>query len=193
MKTTKRMIRRLTASAAVIGIGVGVIATTAAATSVPDLDVVTDVQTTVASPLVSQSVGAYEGKWAVQGGTLVESFQENGQVVSTGSTSLRTGVPADQIISFGYVAGFGSAATGQNYAQLSGQAGVEVTAVRVISASGTVTEAKLADGIWGAVWLAGSNPGEYGAATLEFDTPKGTRSVSTTDVDVIAADQKMAF
>ncbi|WP_159620710.1 hypothetical protein, partial [Arthrobacter zhaoguopingii] len=185
MKTTKSMARRITASAAIIGIGVGVTVTTTAASSVPGADV----QAAVISPLVSQSVANYEGKWAVQGGTLVESFQENGEVVSTGSTSLRTGLPADQIISFGYVAGFGSAATGQNYAQLSGQAGEDVTAVRVISASGTVTETTLADGIWGAVWLAGSNPGEYSAATLEFDTPAGTRTVSTIDVDVIAADQ----
>jgi len=144
----------------------------------------------ISSPLITQDAAGYQGKWIIVGGTLEESFEKDGVVISTGSTSLRTGLASDSIASFGYVAGFGDPVSGESYAQLSGQAGTDVTAVRVISASGVETEANLAAGVWGAVWLAGDNADEYGTATLEFDTPAGTTSVSTDAVDVIAADQR---
>jgi len=134
----------------------------------------------------SQSVGAYEAKWAVENGQVIQSFAEDGILVSTGTGALEENVTADGVISFGFVAGFESAATGENYAQLSGQAGTNVTGVRVTSASGVVTAAALVDGIWGAVWDAGDEALEYGAATIEFDTVDGTHRVSTDDVDVIA-------
>ena len=146
----------------------------------------------VSSPLVSQDAAGYEGRWAVEGGSLVESFEKDGTVISTGSTSLHDGLPADGVVSFGFVAGFGDPVTGVDYAQLSGQAGTDVTAVRVVSASGVETTADLADGVWGAVWLAGDDADEYGAATIEVDTAAGTTTVSTDTVDVIAADQRAA-
>ncbi|OUE09870.1 hypothetical protein CMsap09_13060 [Clavibacter michiganensis] len=126
------------------------------------------------------------------GGALEESFEKDGVMISTGSTGLRAGLAADSVISFGYVAGFGDLLSGEDYAQLSGQAGADVTAVRVISASGVVTEADLADGVWGAVWLAWGADDEYGTATLEFDTAAGTTTVTTDAVDVIAAEQRAA-
>jgi hypothetical protein len=147
---------------------------------------------TVDSPLITQDAAGYQGRWTIEGGAVKESFQRDGVIISTGSSSLRSGLAADSIVSFGYVAGFGDLDSGEDYAQLSGQAGTDVTAVRVVSASGVETEADLADGIWGAVWLAGDDAEEYGAATLEFDTAVGTTTVSTDVVDVIASDQRAA-
>jgi hypothetical protein len=176
---------------AVIGSGLalaaGLVPMTSAAAST-----VGDQLTTVDPPLITQDAAGYQGTWTIEGGTLEESFEKDGLIISTGSSSLRTGLAADGIVSFGYVAGFGDPDSGEEYAQLSGQAGADVTAVRVISASGVETEADLADGIWGAVWLAGDDADEYGAATLEFDTAAGTTTASTDDVDVIAADQRAA-
>jgi hypothetical protein len=151
-----------------------------------------DQLTAVATPLLSQQAHGYQGKWAVEGGTLEESFDQDGVVVSTGTTSLRDGLAADEVVSFGYVAGFGDPDTGAQHAQLSGQAGADVTAVRIVSASGVTTPATLVDGIWGAVWTAGDSADEYGPATLEVDTPAGTTTVSTEEVDVIAAEQRAA-
>ncbi|WP_108249420.1 hypothetical protein [Planctomonas deserti] len=144
----------------------------------------------VDAPLLTQKVGDYEGSWQIADGVLQESFVEDGVVVSTGTTTLQPELAADQILSFGFVAGYGNAATGDDYAQLSGQAGTGVTAVRVVSASGVVTSASLVDGVWGAVWRAGADADEYGAAELQFDTAAGTVTVSTDDVDVIAAAQE---
>lgn len=62
----------------------------------------------------------------------------------------------------------------------------------VVSAAGVTTTADLADGVWGAVWVSGGHADEYGAATIEYDTSTGTRTVSTDAVDVIAADQRAA-
>jgi len=142
------------------------------------------------APLLSQQVGEYEGSWQIADGVLREAFVEDGVVVSTGTTSLRPGLAADEVLSFGFVAGYGDPVTGNDYAQLSGQAGAGVTAVRVVSASGVVTSASLVDGIWGAVWRAGDDAAEYGSAVLEFDTAAGTGTVSTDDVDAIATAQK---
>lgn len=175
-------------SATVLAAGLGAV-TTAAASATAAAPGAEDHLTAVSSPLISQDAQGYEGKWAVTGSTLEESFERNGVVVSTGSTSLRTGLAVDDVTSFGYVAGFGDPATGTNYAQLSGQAGTGVSAVRVISASGVTTGADLADGVWGTVWLAGDSADEYGPAMIEYDTAKGTTTVSTDDVDVIAAEQ----
>jgi hypothetical protein len=146
----------------------------------------------ISAPLVSQDAAGYQGKWAIEGATVVESFEKDGIVISAGSTSLREGLTANSIVSFGFVGGFGDPTTGENYAQLSGQAGAGVTAVRIISASGVETAADLVDGVWGAVWVAGDHADEYGAATIEFDTAEGTTTVSTDAVDVIAADQRAA-
>jgi len=140
----------------------------------------------VASALFTQTVGDYEGRWAVEDGWVIQSFEEGDTLVSTGSSPLEE-VAADSVISFGFVGGFESEATGKVYAQLTGQAGPDVTAMRVESASGVVTDAALVDGIWGAVWAAGDESVEYGAATIEFDTVGGTQQVSTDDVDAIAS------
>jgi hypothetical protein len=170
-----------------LALAAGLAPMTSAAASTID-----DQPTAVDAPLITQDAAGYQGTWTIQGGALEESFQKDGVIISTGSTSLRAGLAADGIVSFGYVAGFGDRDSGEDYAQLSGQAGADITAVRVISASGVTTEADLADGVWGAVWLAGDDADEYGAATLEIDTPTGTTTVSTDAVDVIAADQRAA-
>lgn len=182
-------------SALLVASGLAAVTTAAAAPSaVPSSSAVSveDQLTAVATPLLSQQADGYQGKWAVQGGTLEESFEKDGVVVSTGTASLRDGLAADEVVSFGYVAGFGDPDTGEQHAQLSGQAGTDVTAVRVVSASGTTTPATLVDGIWAAVWTAGDSADEYGAATLQVDTAAGTTTVSTDDVDVIAAEQRAA-
>jgi hypothetical protein len=119
---------------AVIGSGLalaaGLVPMTSAAAST-----VGDQLTTVDPPLITQDAAGYQGTWTIEGGTLEESFEKDGLIISTGSSSLRTGLAADGIVSFGYVAGFGDPDSGEEYAQLSGQAGADVTAVRVISAS----------------------------------------------------------
>jgi hypothetical protein len=173
------LLRIIAASTSVVLATAVVFATTAGASTAE-----ADQLTAVSSPTVSAQTGEYIGKWALAGGSLEESFEEGGVVVSTGRASLRGGIAADSVSSFGYVGGY------NQYAQLSGQAGDAVTSVRVVSASGVVTTADLADGIWGAVWLAGADPDEYGEATIEFDTADGTKTASTDDVDVIAADQR---
>lgn len=174
-------------SAFALAAGLATVTTAAASPSA-----VEDQLAPVSSPVVSQDAAGYRGAWAVEGGSLVESFEKDGTVISTGSTSLLDGLAADSVASFGYVAGFGDPVAGVAYAQLSGQAGADVTAVRIVSASGVDTTADLADGVWGAVWLAGDDADEYGAATIEFDTAAGTTTVSTDEVDVIAADQRAA-
>lgn len=186
MNASKKTIRTIAAAAA-LAVGTGIVMTTTAAAPIPEIAPVT-----IAAPLFAQSVGShdYTGTWGIEGSTLLQSFVEAGVQVSTGSTSLENDVAANAVVSHGYVGGFESLATGEQYAQLSGQAGADVTAVRVVSASGIVTAAALADGVWGAVWLAGDNAEEWGAATIEFDTPAGTSSVSTNEVDVIAASQR---
>jgi len=188
MRTATSTVRTIAASAALVLAGVGVAVATTAAAPVPEIEVVP----AVASPLLSQAVAGYEGKWAIEGGSVIQSFEEHGVLVSTGGTPLNGEPAPEEVVSFGFVGGFENLETGAAYAQLSGQAGAGVTAVRVVSASGTVTSAALVDGIWGAVWLAGDDENEYGAATIEFDTAAGTRTVSTTDVDVIAAEQRAA-
>jgi hypothetical protein len=165
------------------------VATTAAGASAATVDTQPN---PVDAPLVSQQAAGYEGKWSIVGGSLQESFEKDGVVISTGTTSLQDGLAADEVVSFGYVAGFGDPETGKNYAQLSGQTGSDVIAVRVISGSGETTAANLANGIWGAVWVAGDSADEYGAATIEFDTAEGTMTTSTDSVDVIAAEQRAA-
>lgn len=183
----------LIAAASVVALATGVAAvTTAAASPTASGTPVEDRLAPVAAPVISQDADGYLGTWAVEGGSLVESYEKDGTVVSTGSSGLRGDLGADDVVSFGYVAGFGDPATGVAYAQLSGQAGPEVTGVRVVSASGVETEAALADGVWGAVWVAGDDADEYGAATIEVDTAAGTRTVSTDEVDVVAADQRAA-
>ncbi|NII52131.1 hypothetical protein [Frigoribacterium endophyticum] len=179
------------ASALLVASGVAAVTTAAAAPSSPATSV-EDRLTAVATPLLSQQADGYQGKWAVQGDILAESFEKDGVVVSTGTTSLRDGLGTDEVVSFGYVAGFGDPDTGAQHAQLSGQAGRDVTAVRVVSASGTTTPATLVDGIWAAVWTAGYSSDEYGPATLEVDTAAGTTTVATDEVDVVAAEQQAA-
>lgn len=179
---------RTAAALSVLTLAAGV-ATMTTAAAAPDA---AEQPVPVAAPLVSQQAAGYEGRWAVEGGSLRESFTKDGVVVSTGTTALRDGLAADDVVSFGYVAGFGDPTTGEEYAQLSGQAGGDVTAVRVVSASGVTTTADLADGVWGAVWVAGDDADEHGAATIEVDTAAGTTTVSTDAVDVIAADQRAA-
>jgi hypothetical protein len=142
------------------------------------------------SPLLSQRVGGYEGQWTMHGDAVKESFREDGVEISNGSYGMRSGLGEDDVISFGYVGGYGNPVTGVNYAQLTGQAGPGVTEVRVRSTSGALIRADLADGVWAVVWEAVDDASEYGSATLEFDTPQGTRTVSTDDVDVIAAAQR---
>lgn len=180
---------RTAAIVSTVALAAGLAAVTTAAASPSAVE---DPLAPVSSPLLTQDAAGYQGTWAVEGGALVESFEKDGTVLSTGSTSLLEGLAADSVASFGYVAGFGDPLTGVDYAQLSGQAGTDVTSVRVVSASGVETTADLADGVWGAVWLAGDDADEYGAATIEFDTAAGTTTVSTDEVDVIAADQRAA-
>lgn len=170
-----------------LALATGLVATTTAAASAATVD---ERPSSVTAPLVSQHAAGYQGTWTVAGGALEESFEKEGIIISTGSTSLREGLASDQVISFGYVAGFGDPVTGEDYSQLSGQAGSDVTAVRVISASGITTPAGLVDGVWGAVWVSGDSADEHGAATIEFDTAIGTTTVSADSVDVIAADQR---
>jgi hypothetical protein len=182
-------------SALLVATGLAVVTTAAAAPSAVSSGSIApaeDQVTAVATPLLSQQADGYQGKWAIEGDTLEESFEQDGVVVSTGTTSLRNGLAADEVVSFGYVAGFGDPDTGAQHAQLSGQAGADVTAVRVVSASGVTTSATLVDGIWGAVWTAGESADEYGPAVLQVDTPAGTATVSTDEVDVIAAEQRAA-
>jgi hypothetical protein len=180
---------RATVTLAALALAAGLVATTTAAASAVTADEQLD---PVASPLVSQEASGYRGEWAVSGGSVQEAFEKDGIVISTGSTGLRSGLAADRVLSFGYVAGFGDPVSGTDYSQLSGQAGEDVTAVRVVSASGVTTTADLADGVWGAVWVSGDHADEHGAATIEYDTPTGTTTVSTDAVDVIAADQRAA-
>ncbi|GAB2983380.1 hypothetical protein [Frigoribacterium salinisoli] len=180
---------RTAAALSALTVAAGVVTMTTAGASAPTAE---EQLRPVAAPLVSQEAAGYEGRWGVVGGSLQESFEKDGVVVSTGSTSLRTGLADDEVVSFGYVAGFGDPVTGEDHAQLSGQAGSDVTSVRVVSASGVTTTADLAEGVWGAVWVAGDDPDEHGAATIEFDTAAGTTTVSTDSVDVIAADQRAA-
>jgi len=183
----------VTVSALLVATGLAAVTTAAAAPSAVPSNPTARVEnqlTPVITPLLSQQAGGYQGKWAVEGGTLKESFEKDGVVVSIGTTSLRDGLAADEVVSFGYVAGFGDPNTDEQHAQLSGQAGADVTAVRVVSATGTTTPATLIDGIWAAVWTAGGSSDEYGPATLQVDTAAGTTTVSTDQVDVIAAEQR---
>jgi hypothetical protein len=198
MNTTRTIV---TVSALLVATGVAAVTTAAAAPSAVSSSSTASAEdqlTAVATPLLSQQADGYQGKWAIEGDTLEESFEQDGVVVSTGTTSLRNGLAADEVVSFGYVAGFGDPDTGAQHAQhaqhaqLSGQAGADVTAVRVVSASGVTTSATLVDGIWGAVWTAGDSADEYGPAVLQVDTPAGTATVSTDQVDVIAAEQRAA-
>jgi hypothetical protein len=195
MNTTRTAVA---VSALLVATGLAAVTTAAAAPSAPSpvssssTASAEDQLTAVATPLLSQQADGYQGKWAIEGDTLEESFEQDGVVVSTGTTSLRDGLAADEVVSFGYVAGFGDPDTGAQHAQLSGQAGADVTAVRVVSASGVTTSATLVDGIWGAVWTAGESADDYGPATLQVDTPAGTTTVSTDQVDVIAAEQRAA-
>lgn len=182
MNRIKRTIGYVTLTTTVLAGALAVSASTMADPAAPD-------HVSIASPLLTQSVGEYEARWAVEDGRVSQSFEEAGTLVSTGSSAFQEDVAADSVISFGYVAGFDSDATGESYAQLSGQAGPDVTGVRVENGSGVVTTAALVDGIWGAVWLAGDGDSDHGAATIEFDTAAGTHSVSTDDVDVIAANR----
>jgi hypothetical protein len=182
-------------SALLVATGLAAVTTAAAAPSAVSSGSTASAEdqlTAVATPLLSQQADGYQGKWAIEGDTLEESFEQDGVVVSAGTTSLRDGLAADEVVSFGYVAGFGDPDTGAQHAQLSGQAGADVTAVRIVSASGVTTPATLADGIWGAVWTADGSADEYGPATLQVDTPAGTTTVSTDQVDVIAAEQRAA-
>jgi hypothetical protein len=198
MNTTRTAVA---VSALLVATGLAAVTTAAAAPSAPSAvsssstASAEDQLTAVATPLLSQQAHGYQGKWAVEGGTLEESFDQDGVVVSTGTTSLRDGLAADEVVSFGYVAGFGDPDTGAQHAQhaqLSGQAGADVTAVRVVSASGVTTSATLVDGIWGAVWTAGDSADEYGPAVLQVDTVAVPAGVSTDEVDVIAAEQRAA-
>jgi hypothetical protein len=185
----------VTVSALLVATGFAAVTTAAAAPSaVPSSSTASaeDQLTAVATPLLSQQADGYQGKWAIEGGTLKESFEKDGAVVSTGTTSLQAGLAADEVMSFGYVAGFGDPGTGEQHAQLSGQAGTDITAIRVVSASGVTTSATLVDGIWVAVWTAGGSADEYGPATLQVDTAAGTTTVSTDEVDAIAAEQRAA-
>ncbi|KPG82378.1 hypothetical protein [Frigoribacterium sp. RIT-PI-h] len=182
-------------SALLVATGLAAVTTAAAAPSTVSSGSTASAEdqlTAVATPLLSQQADGYQGKWAIEGDTLEESFEQDGVVVSTGTTSLRNGLAADEVVSFGYVAGFGDPDTGAQHAQLSGQAGADVTAVRIVSASGITTPATLANGIWGAVWTADDSTDEYGPATLQVDTPAGTTTVPTDQVDVIAAEQRAA-
>lgn len=183
--STRRTITAVSALTITAALAIG--ATAAAAPSNPSAPAQL---ATPSAPLLSQEAQGYRGAWTITGGSLQESFTQGGVEVSTGTTSLREGLAPDQVISFGYVAGFGDPVTGESYAQLSSQAGPDVTAVRVISASGITAEASLADGVWGAVWVAGDHAEEYGNARIEIDTPTGTTATTTNDVDVIAADQR---
>ncbi|PZE61845.1 hypothetical protein [Curtobacterium sp. MCBD17_021] len=180
---------RATVTLSALALAAGLLATTTAGASAATAD---EQLNPAQDPLVSQEASGYRGTWAVSGGSLQEAFEQDGVVISTGTTGLRSGLDAEQVVSFGYVAGFGDPVSGVDHSQLSGQAGADVTAVRVVSASGVTTTADLADGVWGAVWVSGSDADEHGRATIEYDTPTGTRTVSTDAVDVIAADQRAA-
>ncbi|SDO49628.1 hypothetical protein SAMN04487848_1169 [Microbacterium sp. ru370.1] len=182
---TRRIIAAMSALTLATGLAVVTTAASAAPSAEPTLPAMD-------APLLSQSAGPYTGKWKVAGGSLEESFELDGATIANGTTALRGDLAADQVVSFGYVAGFGDPATGAEYAQLSGQAGSDITGVSVVSASGVRTAASLVDGVWGAVWPAGDSTDEFGAARIEVSTPAGTTTVSTDDVDVIAADQRAA-
>jgi type II secretory pathway pseudopilin PulG len=170
MNTTRTAVA---VSALLVATGLAAVTTAAAAPSAPSpvssssTASAEDQLTAVATPLLSQQADGYQGKWAIEGDTLEESFEQDGVVVSTGTTSLRDGLAADEVVSFGYVAGFGDPDTGAQHAQLSGQAGADV-------------------------WTAGDSADEYGPAVLQVDTPSGTATVSTDEVDVIAAEQRAA-
>lgn len=185
---TRRIIAAMSALSLAAGLATVTVVTTAASAA-PSAE---PTLPAMEAPLLSQSAGPYTGKWKVAGGSLEESFELDGATIANGTTALRGDVAADQVVSFGYVAGFADAATGAAYAQLSGQAGSDVTGVSVVSASGVRTAATLVDGVWGAVWPAGDSTDEFGAARIEVSTPAGTTTVSTDDVDVIAADQRAA-
>lgn len=181
--------RRIIAAMSALTLATGLALVTTAASAAPSAE---PTLPAMEAPLLSQSAGPYTGKWKVAGGSLEESFELDGATIANGTTALRGDLAADQVVSFGYVAGFADAATGAEYAQLSGQAGSDVTGVNVVSASGVRTAASLVDGVWGAVWPAGDSTDEFGAARIEVSTPAGTTTVSTDDVDVIAADQRAA-
>lgn len=180
---------RIVTALSSLALAAGLVVMTTAATDAPS-DAPIEHLAPMNAPLLVQDAGGYQGKWKIDGDTLEESFELDGTTISNGTSSLRSGLPADDVLSFGYVAGFADAETGEKYAQLSGQAGSNVIAVRVISASGVSTDAQLSDGVWGAVWLAGDDADEYGAAQIEVSTSTGTTTVSTDTVDVIAADQR---
>lgn len=180
--------RRIVTAFSALTLAAGLAVMTTAAAAAPSA-AATDELPTMDAALITQDAGAYQGNWKINGNTFEESFELHGTTVSNGSTSLRADVPADDVISFGFVAGFADEATGTKYAQLSGQAGSDVTSVRIVSASGVTTEARLADGVWGAVWLAGDNADEYSSAQIQVTTSTGTETVSTDEVDVIAAEQ----
>jgi hypothetical protein len=140
------------------------------------------------APLFSLNVGPYRGVWAVDEGRVIETYSEGDNVVSRGATSVRSGVGADAVLSFGYVGGFGPPEATVDYAQLSGQAGEHVTGVRVVSASGVTTTATLVDGIWGALWGASNAQDDWGhPVTIEFDTATGTHEVTSDEVDVFTS------
>ncbi|KEP76312.1 hypothetical protein HR12_19780 [Microbacterium sp. SUBG005] len=185
---TRRIIAAMSALSLAAGLATVTVVTTAASAA-PSAE---PTLPAMEAPLLSQSAGPYTGKWKVAGGSLEESFELNGTTIANGTTALRGDLAADQVVSFGYVAGFADAATGAAYAQLSGQAGSDVTGVSVVSASGVRTAATLVDGVWGAVWPAGDSTDEFGAARIEVSTPAGTKTVSADDIDVIAADQRAA-
>ncbi|QHC71479.1 hypothetical protein [Rathayibacter sp. VKM Ac-2801] len=147
---------------------------------------------TAQGTLLAQRADRYEGRWDLDGDALTEAFLEDGQLLSTGRETLRHGLGAADVLSFGTVGGYGDPETGEDYAQLVGQAGPEVTEVLVHSTTGITTRAELVDGVWAAVWRTVDEDQDYGAAVLTVRTARGTTRVSTDDVDVVAADQRAA-
>lgn len=122
--------------------------------------------------------------------TTLHDVERFGGVRDGRGTSGRPGVRPDEIRSMGSVAGGTSSENGVSGAHLSGVAGADVTAVTVLPATRRPVPATLSHGLWAAAWQG--DPGaDDGRAAVRFTTADGrTRTVSTDDIDWIAAAQR---
>jgi hypothetical protein len=133
--------------------------------------------------------GAFSYEMTATASTIhdVELF---GDIRDGRGTGGRPAVRPDEIKSMGFVAGGTSFDNGVSGAHLSGVAGSDVTAVTVVPPTGGPVPATLDHGLWAAAWQ-GDPDADGGRAEVEFTTSSGQhRTVSTDDIDWIAAEQR---
>lgn len=138
---------------------------------------------------VTATSGAFRYEMTATAGVIhdVEVF---GDVRDGSGTSGRPAVGPDEIASMGFVAGGTSSDSGVSGAHLSGVAGDDVTAVTVVPAGAAPVRASLDHGLWAAAWQ-GDPDADGGRATVRFTTADGRhRTVTTDDIDWIAASQR---